>query len=372
MKNVMGIIHHLKRQDSLQEITKHRCIASVPFGGRYRLVDFVLSNMVNTGMSNIGIITDLQLRSLVDHLGKGKEWGLDRKNDGLFILPSATTKSCDNERKVDLEDLYVNMDYIQRSKQEYVILAGSNLICNMDLKEVYDYHLDKSSDITLIYREQIGEGKKSSSSFLLETTVGERVKKIWNEGVVVKKHKESLDIYLLKKDLLLHILAECFSHNKWDLIGDYLFERTKDLKIYGYNYKGYAAIINTVDDYFTRQMELLSPQIWREVFYKKGPVHTKFKDGPPTKYCGTSLVKNTLVANGCIIEGKVENSILFRGVRVSKGAHIKNSIIMSDSRIEGDAYLDRVILDKNVYIRQGAMLVGEEEQPVVVEKKSVI
>jgi glucose-1-phosphate adenylyltransferase len=150
MKNVMGIIHHKKDEEAFRELTKHRCVAAIPFGGKYRLVDFPLSNMTNAGISNVGIITSLKLRSLLDHLGKGKEWGLDRKHDGLFILPAASEK---NKRWLDLEDIYANYDYIVNSKQEYVLLSGSNIVCNIDLRKVFAYHCEKKADLTIIYSE---------------------------------------------------------------------------------------------------------------------------------------------------------------------------------------------------------------------------
>lgn len=373
MKDLMGIIHHLKNEEYLAEMTHHRCLASVPFGGRYRLVDFVLSNLVNAGIGNIAIITSLNLRSLIDHLGKGKEWGLDRKQDGLFILPTAVADRGISSRKVDLEDFYFNADYLRRSKQKYVFISGSNIICNLDLKKAFQFHKEKKAQITMIYSNNYSswrEGpleranlKVDGFNRVIELGLG------YPEGA---KRGVSMDMYIMEKDFLTGLLTECAHRGEWDLVGDWLVRRMQDFKIYGYAYDGYLAIIDCVENYYKHHMDLLEPRIWQEIFFRHGLIYTKTKDGPPAKYTDTAEVHNVLMANGCIIEGKVENSILFRGVQVKKGAAIRNSIIMQEGVIEEDCILDRVILDKYVHITRGAMLMGENDAPLVVGKNSLI
>lgn len=373
MKNVMGIIHHLKNEDSLQEITRHRCIASAPFGGRYRLVDFVLSNMVNAGMCNIGIMTSLNLRSLVDHVGSGKDWGLDKKHDGLFILPTASSHENKKSRKVDLEDFYVNLDYIQRSRQKYLIISGTSMVCNIDYRKAFQFHLQQKADITVIYKELSSlSGYDGRGNVFLETSPDQKITAVQTRPTRYKRKKVSMDMYIMEKGLLVEILKNCAGNGKWDFIRDVLARETGNLSLYGYAHRGYLAIINSVNSYYRHHMDLLTPEIWQELFYSSGLIYTKMKDGPPAKYHDTADVRNTLVGNGCMIEGKVENSVLYRNVKVGRGALVRNSIIMPRVEIEEDAVLDGVILDKDVHVRKGARLVGEKELPVVVEKRSVI
>lgn len=370
MKNVMGLIHHLKNEDVLQEITQQRCMAAVPFGGRYRLVDFVLSNMVNAGISNIGIITSLNLRSLLDHLGSGKDWGLEKKHGGLFILPAAHSKKRTVGRKVDLEDIFVNRDYLQHSKEKYIIIAGSNMVCNIDFKQVLLFHKEKNNDITVIYKDNYSHSKESKAAFL-DTDEDGRITSLQIRPAQKKKNKMCMDMYIMEKSLLLNLLEEGSSRKKWDLISIFL-EHLNNLKIYGYAHQGYVAVIDSVRSYYGHHLDLLTPEIWQELFFKNGVIHTKFKDGPPTKYYDVSDVRNALIANGCLIEGRVENSVLYRNVKIGRGAVIKNSIIMPKVEIEEDAVLDSVILDKHVVVRKGTRLTGDKNKPVIVKKRSVV
>jgi len=369
MKNVMGIIHHKKDEEAFRELTKHRCVAAIPFGGKYRLVDFPLSNMTNAGISNVGIITSLKLRSLIDHLGTGKEWGLDRKRDGLFILPAASEK---NKRWLDLEDIYANQDYIANSKQEYVLLSGSNIVCNLDLRKVMAFHSEKKADLTIVY----SEGYKflpedAASGVYLQKGAKGRVTDV-SVGVPTENVVVSMDMYLLKKSLLLKLLNECSSLGKCDFISEVLPEKFKEMKIYGYAHEGYLGIINSWQSFYKHQMELLNPKVWQELFFAKGLIHTKLKDGPPARYSEEAHVQNVFATPGCLIEGRVENSILFRKVKIGSGAVVRNSILMPRVEIEEDVILDGVILDKSVRIKKGMKLISNKEDPVIIEKNRVI
>ena len=368
MKDVMGLIHHIKDEKAFGEITKNRCIAAIPFGGKYRLVDFPLSNMVNAGISNIGIITSFNMRSLVDHLGRGEEWGLDRKQDGLFILPAAAIDSSENKRRLDLEDIYVNLDYLDKCRQEYVLISGSNIICNLDLRKVLAFQEQKKADITVVYKEgyQFLEQDKQRGIYL-EKGPDKRISAV-NVGVPFPKAVVSLDIYLMKKALLLDLLQGCVKKGRWDFVGDILAERVKELKIYGYAHKGYAAIVNSWQSLFRHEMELLDGEVLQELFFSKGKIYTKIKDGPPARYCEGSEIRNVLTANGCFVEGNVENSILFRKVKIGKGAVIRNSILMPKVEIEEDVILDNVILEKGVHVHKGIKLTGNSDDPVIIPK----
>ncbi|MDD2433492.1 MAG: glucose-1-phosphate adenylyltransferase subunit GlgD [Clostridia bacterium] len=372
MKNVMGIIHHIKDEAAFREITKYRCVAAIPFGGKYRLVDFPLSNMTNAGISNIGIITSLKMRSLIDHLGTGKEWGLDRKRDGLFILPAASGGNEKNRRRLDLEDIHVNLDYLENSQQEYVLLTGSNIVCNLDLAKVVAFHQEKNADVTVVCSEdyQFLPQDVARGVYLQKEKEG-RISAV-SPGKPHKKSVISMDMYLLKMSFLLQLLEECASLGKWDFVSEVLPVKLKKIKMYGYVHQGYLGLINSWQSLYKHQMELLNPKVWRELFWGKGLIHTKIKDGPPARYYETSEIKNVFATSGCLIEGSVKNSILFRKVKVGRGAVIRNSVLFPKVEIEENVVLDGVIIDKNVQIKKGMQLIGNNENPVIIEKNQKI
>ncbi|MFZ5969718.1 MAG: glucose-1-phosphate adenylyltransferase subunit GlgD [Bacillota bacterium] len=371
MKDVMGIINNTSEKKYLKEITKERSMASVPFGGRYRMIDFMLSSMVNSGVRNVGILVQSQYRSLMDHVRSGKEWDLARKRDGLFILPPFFENSQLNILKGDMELFSGNLDYLHQSNQNYVIVSGVNYVCNLDFRPIIDYHKKTRADITVIYKEQACSDKNNNCVGLevdsnLHVIDMEINPKSNNSG------KISMEIYIMKKELLIHLIQKCIAHGEYDFTRDCILRNIHKLNVCGYPYEGYVANIDSIESYFKYSMDLLKPEIWQELFFEPGLIHTKVKDEAPAKYMKHSEVKNTLIANGCVIEGKVENSILFRGVKIHKGAHVKNSIVMQNSVIEGNASIENCILDKEARITKGKKLVGLQDYPIVVEKRTAI
>jgi len=368
MKEVMGLIHHVKDEKAFRQITKNRCVAAIPCGGKYRLVDFPLSNMVNAGISNIGIITSFNMRSLLEHLGRGEDWGLDRKKDGLFILPTASIDSANNKRKVDLEDFYANLDYLEKSKQEYVLITGSNIVCNLDLRKVGAFHKKNEADVTIVYQDgyQFLDLDIKRGVYLQKDDDG-RILAI-EAGAPSPGNVVSMDMYLLKKSLLMSFFEEGEINGKWDLISDFLTSRVRDLRIYGFPYQGYLAIVNSWQSLFKHQLELLDSRVVQKLFNPKRMIYTKIKDGPPTRYCGGAEVCNVLASNGCVIEGKVENCIMFRKVKIGRGAVIRNSILMPKVEIGENVVLDRVILDKGVSVHKGTKLISQNEDPIIIPK----
>ncbi len=273
-----------------------------------------------------------------------------------------------------MEDLYANLDYLQKSKQEYVLISGSNIVCNIDLRNVLAFHCEKGADITVVFKpkydfleQDLARGiffKKGRGGRITAVSLGAKPE---NEKMVV-----GMDMYLLKKAYLLELLKECAQNESWDLVCDVLASKVKTAKIYGYGHEGYLAIVNSWQSLYQHQMELLHPEIWQELFLAEGLIRTKIKDGPPTRYCEGSEVKNVLAANGCLIAGKVENSILYRKVKVGRGAVIRNSILMTKVEIDEDVVLDGVILDKGVHVKKGTKLVSFGAQPVMIEKNQEI
>ncbi len=372
MKNVMGIINVSRRDELLRELTSLRCIASVPFGGRYRLIDFVLSSMVNSGIYNVGVFTLNKYRSLMDHLGFGKEWDLNRKRDGLFILPPPINYPFGYYRG-DMQNFYCHIDYFHRSKQEYVVIAGSNIVCNIDFNEAFAIHQETRADITVFYQEITSEEEEEfAQSRRIVVDEDGRVTDIEDKTGRIKSNKVFIEMFIMKKTLFIDIIEESNKMEYSNLIRDGLIRNLNRLNIFAFHYSGYLAIINSVNNFFKHNMDLLKKEVWQELFFKPGLIYTKVKDEPPAKYMDQASVVNSLVANGCIIEGRVENSILSRGVKVHPGAIIKNSIVMQRNEVGKNARIENAILDKEVYVSEGKELIGEKNQPLLIGKKSVI
>lgn len=372
MKDVMGIINLMEHEDFLKEFSDNRPVAAVPFGGRYRMIDFVLSNMVNSGIRNVGIIVQHKYRSLMDHLGSGKEWDLDRKRDGLFFLPPAQGHYPQGIYKWDLRHFYTHLDYINYSRQKYVIISGCNMICNINYSKALQFHKARQADITILYNELDAKEEVMSQSTLIDTAEDGRILEIELSPDKIKGCQISMEMCIMEKSLLVDLINGGYSRGDCDLVRDGFIKNLSRLKIYGYPYHGYLAKIDCVQSYYRHNMDLLKPEIWQQLFFDQGLIYTKVKDGPPTKYNENSQVKNSVIANDCVIEGIVENSIIFRGVQIGKGAYVKDSIIMQKCSIEEEAVVENIIADKEVTITKGKQLKGEKHYPLIIKKKTVI
>lgn len=369
MKNVMGIINLAEDEQYIKELTEHRALAAVPFAGRYRLIDFALSNLVNAGIRNVAILTQHKYRSIVDHVGSGKEWDLDRKRDGLFLLPPAYTSAGSTLYRGDVENFYSNLDYIQMSTQSHVIISGSAVLSNMDYRKALAFHEDKGADITVVYTTN---PVSSSNCTLLQLNEERRVIDAEVNPRGHQGNNVSMKTYIMKKSLLMDLVDGAMTRGGWDLVKDGFIRNLDLLKIYAYRFEGYVAIVNTIQSYFAHSMELLDPRVWKELFFSSGFVYTKVKNEAPAKHRAGAHVTNSMVANGCVIEGTVENSILFRGVRVKEGAVVRNSIVMQKANIGKGVVLENAILDKDVVVSEGKKLRGERNYPVIVRKQAVI
>lgn len=375
--NAMGIVFSYGLEDNLKELTEKRAIASVPFGGRYRIVDFVLSNLVNSGISNVGIITQSNYQSLLDHLGSGKEWDLSRKRDGLFILPpfarAAPTANSPVAFRGWLEALASVFTYIRRSKNKYVILTGCEHICNIDIEKVVERHAASGADITCVYRRADITAADSRHSVLYEVDdEGRIMDMLYRPAVINGQANVDMGIFVMEKSFLETLVSEAAARNNYSLFKDVIQRRVGDYRIYGYRHDGYAAKVDTVKSYFRATMELLDPTVRADLFTAERPIYTKVRDEVPALYADTAEVSNSLLADGCVIEGSVENSVLFRGVRVESGARVSNSIIMQGSIIQKDVRLNYAIVDKDSVIREGRILMGYESHPVMIEKGVIV
>jgi glucose-1-phosphate adenylyltransferase len=378
MSRTIGLICCNYLSGSLQEVAKDRPVGAVPFGGRYRLLDFVLSSMVNSGIRTVGLITPPNYRPLVDHLGAGKEWFLDRKAGGLFLLPGTNQGLNDKDIKFSLPDLRANLEFLEKDFAEQVIMSGCNQVFNINFFKALEFQNNIAADAVLLY-QAIPERLANPGEHILDAARDGRVKKILTAGSAVadeqpkrpkKRSKLFLDILLPRRKLLMEIISKS-NVKTADLLG-VIGENLSSLKVYAYPHAGYWARIDSVAGYFRHNLELLDPKIRTELFMGKDRIMTKIKDNPPARYGFAAQVKDSLVASGCYIEGKVEKSVIFREVQIKMGAQIKNAVVMQRCTIGKDVVLENVILDKFVRIKDHAVLKGTENCPVVLSKGSVV
>lgn len=373
MKEAMGIIYTTKDDLSLRELTTHRSVAALPVAGRYRIVDFILSSLVNSGVRNVGVITQKNYNSLMDHLGAGKEWDLHTRNNGLFILPPYINDENGGEYSGVLEALRANFDYLRRSKQEYVILTGSKSVFSMSFEPMLKQHVESGADMTLMYSkaapgEMYLSGSKNVNHAYLKVESDNRVSDIEVNPNAASYDSMAMDVFVVKRTLLIYIVDQAFSHGQKDLYS-VLRDRIASglLDVRGYEYKGYHRRVETVKGYYRLNMDLLGGY-YRKALFGQSPVYTKERDEVPTSYGDSANVKNSLIADGCVINGTVENCVIFRGVKIGHGCVIRNSIIMQDSYIEDSVELDHVILDKAVTMRANGRLIGQKQYPIVIGK----
>ncbi|MDO9535298.1 MAG: glucose-1-phosphate adenylyltransferase subunit GlgD [Bacillota bacterium] len=373
MRDVMGVININIRDDVLDELTFSRCISSVHFGGHYRLIDFILSSMVNSGIQHAAVFTLQKYRSLVDHLGTGKEWdlNLNSKDEGLSVLHPNLFHSL-KYFQGDLQNFYSNMDFFKRSRQKNVLIAGSNMVCNLDFRELVDFHRRSKADITFLYREN--DPLLDVSLWRRRLVIGEdgRILSLEPSEKGVDSKQVLLEIFVMSKTLLIDLVENCVINGTGDLLHDGIIKNSNSLKLFAFPAKGYLGVINSPALYYKHSMNLLNPSIRKELFSQPGLIYTKDKDLPPTKYMRSAEVTGSLLASGCSIEGRVENSILFRETRVEKGAYIKDSIILPKCQIAEGAQIEHAIIGKGVSISMRKEIKGRKDNLSVIADRTIM
>lgn len=375
MKNVLGIIIAFDNDNDLRELTEHRTVAAVPFGGRYRIVDFMLSNMVNSGIYRVGVLMRDRYQSLIDHIGSAKDWDLSRKNGGVTLLPpysysKRASPLVNGEYRGKIDALAGAIDYLQKNRSDYVVVADGDIVANIAIDQIVEAHKRSGNKITVVCTKKTKESpfttyvNMNSKGAVSDIRVGDC------DGGKCKYI--ALGVYVMQREYLIHLIADCVTHNDVHLERQMLQRALVESNIGGYIFDRYAAKIEDTKDYFQANMDMLEKEVRDDIFLRNRPIHTKIHDEAPAYYGDQAIVDDSLIADGCYIEGEVSGSILFRDVHIERDAKIVNSIIMQSGKVLSGASLDHIITDRGATIREGRTMMGHENYPVVIAKSSVV
>ena len=367
----VGIIFSNIHDNNVPELARIRTLGSIPFGGRYRLIDFPLSNMVNSGIDTVGIITKSNYQSLMDHVGSGKDWDLARKDGGVIILPPFGDTDSSSLYTSRLEALKGATNFLFRADEEYVVMTDCDAVCRINYNDIIEYHIRNHADITLVYKKFESGSYSANNATTFDIINGRIVGVNYKEKLQDERSNVFTNVFVMKKSMLQNIVMDSISHNKRHFLSDVVADNVNSLKIMGYEHKGFYAGITSLQAYYDSNMKMLDENVRREIFGDRS-VFTKIRDSAPAKYGKSAIVKNSMIADGCIIEGEVENSILFRNVKVARGAVVKNSIIMQNTVLGENCSLNCIITDKNVSIRDRKVLSGSDNHPFYISKGIMI
>lgn len=370
----VGLIFSNIHDRNITEMTRKRTMASVPFGCRYRLIDFALSNMVNSGIDKVGIVTHYNYQSLLDHIGNGKDWDLARRSGGIKILPPFITAYESNIANklysTRLEAMIGISNFINRCTEDYVVLSDCDVICNIDLAKVIKEHEECGAELTVVTKKVFVSSEDAGKQTIIPTGEDGFATEVYDSTAnTTGIYNISANIFIIKRTNLQSIILDALAHGYKSFTNDILSVMAKKRLIKCYEFDGFYASIGSLAGYYSISMQLLSPEVRAGLFgVKHRPVMTKVRNSAPTKYSDSAKVTNSLIADGCVIEGEVVDSILFRGVKVGKGTVVKNSILLQDTYIGENCNLGCVITDKNVVIRDERNLSGHETMPFFIEK----
>lgn len=372
-----GLIFSNIHDSSIPELTRRRTMASVPFGCRYRLIDFALSNMVNSDITKIGIITHYNYQSLLDHIGTGKDWDLARRSGGIKILPPFITayENAASSRVYSsrLEALMGVMNFISRCNEDYIVLSDCDVVCNIDLKDVIYFHEKNGADITVVTKKLDATAHELNAHVMVVDTDADGRIQDFVEYTGSENEQGEIDIstniMVMKRTYLQDEVLNSMAHGYTSFYRDIIGKNKRKSKFMAYRYDGFYELISSMESYFKCSMQMLEPEVREKLFCERNrPVLTKVRNSAPTKYSSDAKVTNSLVADGCVIEGEVENSIIFRGVHIGRGTVVKNCVLLQDTYVGEKAELNCVVTDKNVLIKDERHLSGHESMPFFIGK----
>lgn len=363
----IGIILAGGHNHRMRELSQKRAISAMPVAGSYRSIDFALSNMSNSHIQRVAVLTQYNARSLNEHLSSSKWWDFGRKQGGLYVFTPVVTADNSNWYRGTADAIYQNLDFLKNSHEPYVVIASGDCVYKMDYNKVLEYHIDKKADITVVCKD-MPEGVNVDRYGVIKMNEESRIEEFEEKPVVAKTNTVSCGIYVIRRRLLIELIEKSAEENRYDLVADILIRYKGMKRIFGYKMKDYWKNIASVEDYYETNMDFLKPDV-RNYFFREYPdVYSKVDDLPPAKYNVGSEVKNSLVSSGSIINGKVENSIIFKKVFVGNNCTIKNSIILNDVYIGDNTHIENCIVESRDTIRANSYYVGEGEVKVLIEK----
>jgi len=355
----------------LGKLTETRASSAMPVGGCYRCIDFTLSNMSNSGINKVAVITQYNSRSLHDHLSSSKWWDLGRKQGGLFTFSPYLSDDSSYWYRGTADSIYQNISFLRRSNEPYVVITSGNSVHKIDYINILEYHLQKEADITIVY-SQLPSGDDIRQYGAMELDEDGRVIEFEEKPLESQSRLASLGIYVLSRTLLIKLLESINSEGRYELAQDILMRYRKRLRIFGYHHEGYWRTLNSVRSYYDSNMDFLQKDV-RDLFNSEYPyISTKPKDEPPAKYNIGANVRDSLVGSGAILNGNVFHSVLFRKIYTGEGSYIANSIVMDGCYIGNHCVVENAILDKEVVLSDGKQIVGPDDEPVIVTKRTVL
>lgn len=369
--NVLGII--FANDGEIGDLTNKRTTATVPFGGRYRQVDFHLANLSAAGVRHIGIISRRNYQSLMHHVASGEEWGLEMGQGGLEFLTPFSMSAVDNYHG-KLETLYTAMDFLEYGSSDgYVIMTGSAILSNVDMKAVLNAHIASGKDLTMVTKAGVANGNKRLDLAVKLDQDGQ-IEDMVVDYAAPAGYAASMDIFVVGKNWLIQRVKECVAHNLYHMDRDLVLGlwQKNQASVNVYEFDGVALYNESVEEYFTNSLSLIDNDIRHDLFGAHHAIYTKVRDRVPSYYGEDCKISNTLVADGCILEGQVQGSVLFRQVEVQAGATVENCVIMNDAVIGEGAELKYAILDKDVTVRPGKKLIGTMEHPIIVKRGETV
>ena len=367
MMRALGIILAGGNNRKMRELTAKRAVAAMPVAGSYRAIDFALSNMTNSGVKKVAVLTQYNSRSLHEHLNSSKWWDFGRKQGGLYVFTPTLTADNGYWYRGTADAIYQNIEFLKRSHEPYVIITSGDVVNKLDYNKVLEYHIAKKADITVVCKELSEEDDATRfGTIMMDET--SRILDFEEKPMVAQYHTVSTGTYVIRRRQLIDIIERCAQEDRYDFVTDILIRYKNLKKIYGYKIKDYWANISTVDAYYNCNMDFLKPEV-RNYFFKKLPgVYSKVSDLPPAKYNEGADVRNSIIGSGSIINGTVENSVLFKKVYVGNNCVIKNSIILNDVYLGDNTVIENCIVESRDTIRANTHHIGESGVKVVVEK----
>lgn len=367
----IGIILAGGNSERLKTLCKVRAIAAMPVAASYRAIDFTLSNMSNSAINKVAVITQYNSRSLQDHLSSAKWWDLDRKEGGLYIFTPFLTSENNFWFRGIADSIYQNISFLKRSHEPYVVIVSGDAVYKMDYQKLLDYHIEKGADVTIVTKNVADSTKDPHDYGVMTFDDNMKLTSFEEKPIEPKSDNISLGIYVISRPLLIKLLETAIPKGYYDFVKDIILRNKSNLNIYGYKFEGYWNTLNSIEAYMETNMDFLTPEV-RAEFKSEPYISTKPSDDPPAKFNSTADVKNSLVGTGSIVDGSVSNSVLFRKVTISADASVKNSIVMKGSYVGKGCVIENAIIDKEAVISDGKQVIGTPDDPIVITKGQVV